>query len=91
MEAKLYIVRWEGRDGDGAVVVRTTGDFMQAIRAACPEDKKIVGPIDFEFIKGAILYVPSDMEDDYLEANDEPDHIHGVYLVGAEETTIIEG
>ena len=89
----LFLVTWEGRDGDGAAVVRAK-DATAALKAACPQGSKLFLNLDFEFITGTNAYVTAESDGSFISRKQllelEPDHTHGVFLCGAYETTIIE-
>lgn len=85
---KLFLVTWEGRDGDGNCLVHTTSE-SKALKVARPEYFRIVKNFHGEFISGATLFVHQDVTKKDLQEIDPTDY-RGVFHVGVEEMTAIE-
>ena len=96
----LYVVRWEGRDGDGFLLARASGE-MEAARAACTKarpDSKVVEFDKAEFHEGTlVLFVPTECDEaDIIDADQSNglEGTHGIYIVSVSEVRnaeIVEG
>lgn len=96
----LFVVRWEGRDGDGFLLARASGK-MEAAKAACAKacpDSKAVEFDKAEFHEGTLLlFVPTECEEEDIIDADQSNGLegsHGIYVAYVSEVRdadIVEG
>ena len=89
-EQHIWIVTWHGRDGDNHAVVRAP-TAEAAIKAATPTGKTLLPNVCLEFQQPDLdLYVSQGMTKDDIHFTDDPYSMHGVYVVYAEQQTVIQ-